>query len=315
MNYDCNCTENPCPICKNKGYLTERELLTLGERLIIEKNIPYISPSSFQNMMNQPNKFYLQRLVNNPLPREPQGLAAANGSAFDYWIKKKLLDEMNRPYKEEELMQSIELKDDKAKERALNVGKIFYTYYCLFIKKLNIPWSWFADVELDRTFTFHEIPLRGKLDCIYCSKYYKKMVPMDWKLTGSESHSSPTPKYQRLVSEDEDKVHKDYYPEIPFNEIDETWATQLCIYGWELGRSNVIWEEFDSQIHEMTITEKGKIRLAIFHGILTIPFQQRIYNNLKLFWENLQNGNFINILASQFSKNMIYCAAIKENWF
>jgi hypothetical protein len=315
MSYDCNCSSNPCLICNDKGFLNERELLTLGDRLSIEKKIDYISPSSFSNMMNQPNKFYLQRLINNPLPREPQGLAAANGSAFDYWIKKKLLDEMNRPYKEDELIQSIELKDEKARERALNVGKIFYTYYCLFIKKLNISWSFFSDVEIDRTFEFKGIPLRGKIDCVYISKYYKKPVPLDWKLTGSESKSSPTPKYQRLISEDEDCSHKDYYPAMPFELIDETWATQLCIYGWELGRSTPIWEEFDAQIHEMTITGTGKIRLAIFHGIITIPFQQKIYSNLKLFWESLQNGNYINTLANQFSKNLVYCTAMKETWY
>lgn len=289
-----------------------REYLTLGERLYIEKVIPYISPSSLMKMDKQPNTFFLERLCLVPMQKSKQIQAAANGSAFDYFVKKKIFSEQGRNYREEDLLASIEIEDRQSKERALNIGNIFYTSYCELIKKIPISWNFFNDVEIDKTFVFHEIPFRGKLDCIYISEKYKKAVPMDWKVIGSESHSSPTPKYWKMISISEDKQHKDFKENLPFEEIDEAWATQLCIYGWEIGWD---FKEFEAQIHELTLTEKGIIRLSIFKGIITIDFQKKIFNKAKIFWEAINDGRYLYTLASQHSKNMIYLASFSESWF
>lgn len=55
------------------------------------RRIMFLSPSSINQHVSNPNTFYITRLVENKSPREPQGEAAALGSSFDLHIKQELI--------------------------------------------------------------------------------------------------------------------------------------------------------------------------------------------------------------------------------
>lgn len=277
----------------------------------IEKIPEYLSPSSYMNAISNPCTFYLTRLINKVMKKKPQEKGAANGSAFDGFIKKKILEFNSLPIDEDKLFKGIEIEN---KAHALEVGLRFYRAYNYLFNLLGYKYEMFSEVDIDETFIFRGLPLRGKLDCVVKSNYGR--VALDWKVFGSETKASPVQAYKVKVSDkgissSHDKYHKD----MPFYQIEEKWSTQLCVYGWELGHSKNEWEVFDGYIHQLTQTDSGLIQLSIYEGIFPIEYQKILYYNLCRVWEMLNDGSYIKLIPFRKSTNRIFLNAREEKWY
>ena len=285
--------------------------------LPIAKHPKYLSPSSLSAIEGQPYTFYLQRMAPNPYPYEPQTPAAAVGSAFDSFIK---IDIVNKLDIKEKIRQRILkdalifvrdesefTKDDleamsfeelifntsvekRNREEAREMGKLLYDKY-----KYNGYGSLiFLDVEIHRNFFLLEgnVPIFMKLDSIVEDWDTKQPCPHDWKTSGygSASGISPKPGYMMLFDKGINVgSHKEYRKDMPLDEIDPKWATQVCTYGWGMGITPGT--PFPAYI-DMLAIRPNNIRVARYRGIITKEFQLNIYARFRKAWPKRNISQF-----------------------
>jgi len=286
-------------------------------KLIIDRPLNYLSPSSCQMAIKQPNTFYLQRLCSNRRERDPQTKGAAVGSAFDVEVKKKIWSEgisSNSKHLLPKLLDSVE--DKEFKIEAYRIGKKILRDYVMLAYSLTE----FGEVEIWKQFNFHGLVLYVKLDATCKDGPTKIICPFDWKCMGFnpdvKSVISPKPKfYLKIEGQNICGGHKDYYHDMPMEEIDCGWAFQTCTYGWAIGLSPNLDTPFPVRIDSKTITKTGIQRTTCYRGIVTPSFQKYVLQQYKTVWNDLQSGKFMNRLASQYSTNLIYIASLSESWF
>ena len=286
-------------------------------KLKVEKTPMYLSPSALMQFMNQINTFYMTRLINEPVPRDPQGKAAACGSAFDYLIKCVLWKDgigLDKEHLKDSLLKGIE--DLEFRDEALTIGNsIIYEY-----KKSAYGMTEFKDVELWGKFTFNDIPMYVKLDGTYYDEALKVIAPFDWKCSGfnpdNKNGMSPKPGY--YIQFDDRKIkgaHAKYVHDMPFEIIDYKWAIQMCTYGWFLGLSPKLADSFPVRIDMCTITKTRKIKISSYRGLITPEFQNKVFDHYQDAWTALLSGEVIERLESQYDINHVYNAASIESWF
>jgi len=283
----------------------------------IERLPSYLSPSALMMAEKMPNTFFLTRLINDPIERDEQNLAAAVGSAFDYYIK-MLLIEKKFPHKEkylEELKKGIETNVTEAHTAGKKAFQIYANIYN--------P-NEFNNVELQLHGSLdvgnknNAIPIFGKLDAtvIDIKRDPNKVLPFDWKVTGytSKEGTSPCPGYYRLWEGIRPKaMHTNYYEDIPIETINENWATQLCTYGWLMDYK--IGTPFYVRVDQL-IWKNNTIRcIAQYRALVTPSFQDQVYYRYKRIWNLINSGEFIKLLASDDDENLIWISAQKENWW
>lgn len=278
--------------------------------LKIERNPSYLSPSSLMQAESMPNTFYLLRLIADPIKREPQQLAAAVGSAFDYYIKMKLMEDKFQ-YKKV-LLPDIKTGIETNINEAFIAGKIAYRAYldsCFNIAN-------YADVELHLDGLFNGVPIIGKLDAIVIVSGSSKAIPFDWKVTGytAKTTMSPKPGYYRLWEGIRPKpAHKIFTDDISFEVIDKKWATQLCTYGWLMDYPIGI--PFSVRVDALIWKDK-KIRcIAQYRGWITEAFQQQVIIRYKNLWNSLEDGSFIKNLASSKDEDLVWITSKSETWW
>jgi len=277
--------------------------------LEIERLPSFISPSALMQAQTQPNTFFLTRLLNDRDPREPQSLAASVGSAFDYYIKVELMQEKFKHKADllPQLKNGIEnnnVEAHQAGKRALN----FYKMGAYNIDEIH-------DVEIHTNGSVEGVPLYGMLDASTWDEEYDMECPFDWKVSGytSKSGISPKPGYYRLWDGNRPKTsHKKYYKDMPFDIIDPKWALQLCTYGWITGVP--LGTEFPGFI-DMLSWRKTKVRTSKYRGIITEEFQENTAREYVRLWKELQDGTFIDRLASPSDIEFVWHASTKESWF
>lgn len=306
--------------------------------LPVKKHPKYLSPSSLSAIENMPNTFYLQRMAPNPYPYEPQSIPAAVGSAFDSIIKidivKKLgtiekirerllkdalifvRDESEFTKADLETMSFEELifntsVEKRNREEACEMGKLLYDKY-----KYNGYGSLeFVDVEIHRNFFILEsqVPIFMKLDSIVKDWDTGVSCPHDWKVSGygSAAGISPKPGYMMLYDKGiPTGGHKEYRKDIPLDEIDKKWATQVCTYGWGIGI--VPGTPFPAYI-DMLCIRPNNIRVARYRGIITKEFQEETLERYKRAWNSIMSGAFVLSLGE--SRMMCEYTAQFESWW
>lgn len=282
--------------------------------LEIERLPSYLSPSALMQSKNQPNTFYMTRLINNRMEREPQSLAASVGSAFDYYVK---LDLINKFPHKAHFMQELKNGIEDNNVEAHQAGKLAFERYDMGAFKRDE----ICDIEVHTNKTVNGVPLFGKLDATYFDDDFTwdKGCPLDWKVSGytSKKGVSPYPRYHRIWEDFKPKgAHKLYEKDIPFHLIDETWATQLCTYGWLLGIP--LGKPFPARI-EMLCWGRGsqnaKMRTAKYRGIITEEFQLGLIAQYESLWNSLLDGSFVLRLESSEEEEFVWQAAINETWF
>lgn len=305
--------------------------------LPVEKRPSYLSPSSLKQIEHEPNKFYLTRMAPDPWPKDPQNIAAAVGSSFDVMIKNYLINKKpgvldSFPEKEEvfkRLLDGCYDEQDRNKYSEMNFFDAFFEMsveeqhrneakgaglkICRFyVEILPMLKTQFADVEIHRNFTLFNqfVPLFMKLDANV--KDRNILIPHDWKVMGYSSQASPKPGYAYIVGEDGvlKPPHAKYREDIPFDEIDVDWASQLATYGWGMGK--VPGMPFMAQIHAIVLRETG-MRIAVYYGEITAEFQKQLIARYKKAWDSINDGSFVRSLGPD--RCLVEATAMNERWY
>lgn len=282
----------------------------------IEKLPSYLSPSALMHSETMPHTFYLTRLIADQVEREPQEMAAAVGSSFDYYIKMKLIED-RFPFKDKylpELKNSVEIVGLANKDEAYGAGKRAYNAY---VRCGAYNPDEFHNVELHLDGLVEGVPLLGKLDSTVLDlKGDKiKVIPHDWKVQGytSKSNTSPNKGYYRIWDGVTPKpAHKLYEPEIPFEVIDPKWALQLCTYGWLMGYK--VGEPFYARLDALLWGATNIRVIAQYRGLITPGFQKIVMDKYKRLWKELNDGSFLNRLEAT-EEDLVWIASKQERWF
>ncbi len=279
--------------------------------LRIEKIPNYISPSALNMAEKMPNTFFLKRLINDPFPSDPQSLNAAVGSAFDYYIKMRLINDKfhNQEKLLIELREGIETNIDEA----FSAGKTAYEAYTQSAYNVNE----FANVEVHASGLVEGVQMFGKQD----SNVYDLMgdptliIPHDWKSTGYQSTStSPKPGYYeqhqgcRIMP-----CHKKYVDDIQMENIDKSWAGQLGTYGWLNGIK--VGTPFPVRVDQLVFKGPFIRTITKYRAWITEQFQESLILRYQNLWRSLNDGSFVTRLANRQDENIVWYASTKENWW
>jgi hypothetical protein len=304
----------------------------------IYKTVKVLSPSALIRAFTSPYTFYIDKLTNISVPREPQNMAAAAGTAFDIEVKKFLIGlgvKSSLPIaKIEESLTCINI--DEAKK----IGKILFDIYYesgVFRDRK------FLSVEKHLKGEVSELPIMGQLDTTveYFSTGGKERVETvhDFKVSGYTSTSgvSPKPGYKRKYTSDInleegakrkkkkgwDEGHKEYYEGIPFDKIDEMWALQFCMYGWLL-HPDKYGEPFFVLVDSPIFNGQYKnIQIVQYEGIITPEFQARVMSKIEELFKAMIRGEWQGGLKNPVIKKYnpfaeldhAYMGMIGECWF
>jgi hypothetical protein len=307
------------------------------------KNFTHISPSSLKKFEKQPNTFFMEKILDPGWQRDEQGLPAAIGTVFDIFVKLWLISEYNKDLLSI-FKNRINCSEDKNifnylidnnitnkeyKAKALQEGALIYAYYKETLLKNNIVPD-FYDIELlnqvylpNNIGNLQTIPTFCKGDACLNNHVKKdnlnhlEPLPLDWKVIGSGSKASPRKYYQAIFDDlgNYKGPYKGYYKHIPFQDIDEDWATQLVFTGWQCGKPTYPEEMFPylGYIHCLVCdTYSGNIRLAIYEGELSIYWQQRVLQRCRNMWNAIQSGEFYNKYKYVTLTSMM---ALMETWW
>ena len=315
--------------------------------LPIAKYPAYLSPSSLMAFEGRPNTFYLQRMAPDPIPYDPQGPAAAVGSAFDAYIKMVWLqeafglnsevylkhlevvrqrlfegmysDEQKNKYRTEMTHDVMFLSsvEEQHRDEAARQGRELCKIYKSNVNTLK----YLRDIEIHRRFVLlpESVPLFMKLDAT-CIDFLNekpnpdKVYPFDWKVMGYGSNSGVSPKKGYALLFDNGVLkpgHKDYVYDIPAEQVDSKWAIQLATYGWGLGHP--IGEPFPAYI-DAIIIRPNKIRVARYRMLISKEFQLDLKDRYVRAWKAIKSGSFIKSLNTT-ERNLVYMNAQQENWW
>jgi len=271
-----------------------------------------------------PNTFYLTRLINDRMDREPQGVAAAVGSSFDYYMKMALV-ESKFPHKAD-ILPKLKSGIETNKVEADRMGKKAYRLYT----ENAFDENEYHDIELRLNGSYEGIPITGYLDATshiitiddYAEEFHSNIsygdniIPMDWKTMGYSSKTpiSPPPGYFKLVEGFIRKpAHDLFEPDIPFEYIDAKWATQLCTYGWLMDYP--VGKPFHVRL-DAIIWKNNTIRcIARYYGLITEKFQEYTMKRYTRLWNSLLDGSFIQLLGSKDDENLIWLESKTETWY
>lgn len=190
------------------------------EKLEVGKIPSYLSPSGLIQFEKCPNTFFLERMAQDPDPRDEQGPAAAAGSAFDYFIKIELARELGRKSLElgleglrKTLWDGIYREEDKLLYQGRSVNDILWClsvepqhrgemapigkYLLDIYKKNGYDPSRFKQVEIHKKYMLQfagfTIPIIGKGDALVNDEVIdaeKTLVGAIKKISSSSSSSS-----------------------------------------------------------------------------------------------------------------------------
>lgn len=290
--------------------------------------IKSLSPSALMTYEDQPHTFYLTRLAEPRMKREPQGLPAGMGSAFDVFIKLLLGKDMNiLPELFRRLLKDTWDNEKREKYQNMPLQQAFYemsveehnrnevmspavmlahTYYNSKIRKSTL-WN---DFEKHIRYNLCNIPLFMKLDGVVDVDLKQHIAPIDWKVMGYGSSMSVPKLWHKLEIPPSPAVTIGVTKEVSMEQINAKWATQLCTYGWGIGIP--VGESFISYIHALVFHElSGTWRIAEYRGWITKEFQARLVQRYKDCWIGVHQVH----PSSQLPRDVAEWFASKETWF
>ena len=294
----------------------------------IEKLPKYLSPSSISTAKSMPNTFYMQRLVLDPIEREPQNLAMGVGTAFDIEIKRILIDKGVPTFNPIDTIEKS-LQEESIREESFYAAGLLLDSY--FGSRLRVTTNWTqveGDFHQEYSFPYHysngqsvmkTVPLMCKLDAVVFDEEYKMDVPLDWKCSGYTSVSGVSPKPSFMQKWDGTKwcgSHKNYYPTMPVIELGVDWARQFTLYGMCLNKLKGLpdFTEFPVIVHHPIFNGKDKKpMIAVYRAICTPDFQKAVWREAVDLWEDLHSGTFVDRLVVKEGKFAVSAIASFAN--
>ena len=300
--------------------------------LKITKTVERLSPSAFIKSMTCPYQYYFDKLTNIGWKREETSLAAGTGTAFDVFVKKKLIElgvESSLPL--EKIEASMDCKDPKAEI----LGQTIFDAY---LKAGFIRDTKWVSLEKHSTTKYKGCILSGQLDATVDIDGVESVL--DFKVSGAASKTgiSPKPGYKNIYTTDIyftdetpkrlnpgwDKPHKKYREDIPFDEIDLTWAIQFCFYSWLLDPETAGEKDYRVVVHSPIFAGKYKVlKFVVYEGVITKDFQRKLLNNIDKFIEKINSGYWDSPIKNKhvlkhgdklLSREIAYMLALGESW-
>lgn len=303
----------------------------------------YLSPSALKNLESDPLRFYLQRCAGKVLPKEPQSLYMAVGSAFDALVKDEIDRQLVAQGKQAErrvyasVLLQRQVSDEHREVATDRANRIFKSYLKLgAVNELLEEGIDSVDPETTQPenmgevpATAHEllgrkvagIPIRGHPDAAGTDADQRTVVH-DWKLTGGDTDTqkegaekpSPHPGYRRLL--DTKRASLFHAPHArcdePLEALNFEWASQLATYHWLLrpgvGRG---YSFLDSRVSvDQVLVFGDHVRVAKIRTHVSGFFQKQLRERYIAAWKRIQEESLVDdkILTSLDPKTLALLA-------
>lgn len=290
----------------------------------------YLSPTSIDKFYSDRDEFYLMYLADERPPRMPQTQPMAIGSAFDAYVKSYLIEKLFGDKCFDKMFE--QMVEPQNRDWAIEEGKYVFEHYRECGKLASLMLELERAVEEPRfEFTVearvaHEtcvdgVPLLGKPDVFFKTKDDGHVI-YDWKVNGycSKSNKSPAQGYIDC----DGKMHKKCQPMIvgglrvnrgmPFEHVDERWATQTTIYGWVLGEpvggDTIIGiDQICAWGAKRDAQDRPKLRVATHRGLATPAWQHALMAKIAYVWQAIQSPEtvFADMMTADQSRDKCIC--------
>lgn len=289
----------------------------------------YLSPTAISKWQTDRDEFYLTYLAEERPPRIGQTQPMSIGSAFDARVKSHLHYNLFGNYGPGDQFEFDNIFEAQVephnRDWALpNSQHVFDSYVNsgaladLMIElseAIQDPrFEFTVEARISHEAHVGEVVLLGKPDLHYVAKTGHHCLG-DWKVNGycSNYPLSPKPNYVNVRDGWSSKVgpatrtsnapHKnaqvmrvgnvDLNIACYLEDIDTTWAQQLCIYGWVLGEP--IGSDFIVGIEQIVNTGKKNndlplLRIATFRNRIAAEFQHRLFRTVSDIWRRIHAG-------------------------
>lgn len=285
------------------------------------RKMSYLSPTSITKFYEDQAGFYLNYLLDERPPKEPQTDPMALGSAFDAYVKSYLYE---RIYGKDHdprfgVLALFEKQvEPHARDRAREAATIVFAEYQaplkMLLKELNesvTPPRFEFDLENTVEYNGKSVPLLGKPDLFYTHKMGARII-LDWKVNGYYSKSGVSPKagYIRIWEKGTLSGHhqmacpskfKGMFINIasPMNMVDLSWAQQLSVYMWLCGE-DVGSEDCITAIDQV-VCRPGNVRFAEHRAKVQKDFQVTIFDKAVKAWEIINSDHFFRNMSKEES--------------
>lgn len=292
---------------------------------------PYLSPTSVSMFYRNRDEFYLRYCAENSPPRMPQTQPMSIGSAFDAHIKsylsKVLFDEIPDGF----ALQDIFNTQVEPRNREWAWEESQYVFDCY--KKSGAIADLMSEIKIATSkprmeFTVQKeingIPLLGKPDLFFPIPGQNFLL--DWKVNGycSKSATSPCKGFKCIrdgwdssrapASRGCNNPHKDavimMHNGVMINvaqyleEVNESWAEQLTIYGWIMGNNmdEEILVGIDQLVFKPDYPNRPLMRVAQHRTRISVDFQHQLFDKIQVVWDALQTGHVFTELSEKESE-------------
>lgn len=270
----------------------------------------YISPTSLALWKSDPVEYYRRYLSERILPREPQTMPMAVGSAFDALVKSALHFDLfgrNERFDRERVL--TEQVDEPLRAKATEIGDNYLRIYQLFgaydallcqlgrvIGTPRFEMDIRGNVSQRPTEQIDAVPFSGKPDLFFINEHGAHCI-LDWKVNGhgSASGASPKPGYVKLREGRLPLPHASAKLEerlgilmdvgALLEQKDEGWARQLSIYSWLCGEQ--VGAPFVAMIHQIVVRPSG-VRIAEHANYVGAEFQRQVLKDATALWQAIQ---------------------------
>jgi len=289
--------------------------------------VKYISPTSLGLFYKNETLYYLRYLAKKRLPREPQTEAMSVGSAFDAFVKAYLYKNLHggggdAQYSLQALFESQVA--EPLRDWAWNAGHYVFKEYQRSGALADIMLGMLGSEEEPR-FEFDVggevggVPFFGKPDLSFRNKQGARVI-YDWKVNGFCSKNGAAPKkgYVSLGYSSEWDYRRGergrcnntvdmagvLINPTPFEETNESWATQLSIYSWCLGIP--VGEPTIIGIDQIACKGGGEVgqglRFASHRAIVSRGFQEQTLSTAQHMWSVINSDWFFRGLTREESQ-------------
>ncbi len=301
----------------------------------VRRQYTHISPSALKTFTDKPDEFYMKYISFNKPPSIPQTQPMSIGSAFDAYAKSYILHHLTggkvpNGYTFEELFEKQV--EPHNRDWAVSHGK--YAFDCY--KKSGALADLMVEINGADTaprFEFEvkgiiktsigEVLAQGRPDLKFHTKQGAEVV-IDWKVNGYQGNSamSPKPHYNMcrdgwdIMEAPNTRTHRQQHPKaclfmhkgIQLNtgakmeNVDEDWATQLCVYAWLMGAP--VGSDFINGIEQLSCSPGGpKIRVASYRMRTSKEFQENLMQRLVTMYQIINSDHIFRDMSKDESQD------------